>query len=286
MKHFSLESGKLPNLIIIGAMKCATTSLYYYLSQHPQVFMSRIKELNFFIQEENWSKGVEWYRSQFTGIAQIYGEASPHYTNYPFYDDVPKRMAMVVPEAKIIYSVRDPVERTISHYINNFANNRENRTLVEAMKDFHNNLYLNRSLYFMQLEQYLNYFPPSQILVLTQEELYTERQKTLASIFRFLGIDSSFWTDQFHRLEYRSRDKRRKAALGLWLARLPVVKLLQYLPPDVRWQCERFLYLPFSRKVEKPRLDPELRRRLVDYFHDDSRRIQKYAGRRFAGWCV
>lgn len=267
-------------------MKCATTSLHYYLSQHPQIFMSRKKELNFFVQEENWSKGVDWYRSQFTGMANISGEASPHYTNFPFYAGVPERMAAVVPEAKLIYSLRDPVERTISHYVNNFANNREHRTFAEAMTDFHNNPYLNRGLYSMQLEQYLNCFPRSQILVLTQEELYAERQKTLAAVFRFLAVDSSFWSKKFHRLEHRSSEKRRRTALGLQLARLPVKRLLQHLPPDKQWYYESLLYLPFSRKIEKPRPDPELRHRLMAYFQDDSRRIQEYAGRKFAGWCV
>ena len=279
------KSGKLPNLIIIGAMKCATTSLYYYLSQHPQIFMSRKKELNFFVQEDNWAQGVDWYRSQFTGTAKIYGEASPHYTNYPFYSGVAERMAAVVPEAQLIYLLRDPVERTLSHYVNNFATNREHRTFAEAMADFHDNLYLNRSLYYMQLEQYLHYFPRSQILLLTQEELYAERKKTLATVFHFLAVDSSFWTEKFYRLEHRSSAKRRKTAVGLGLARLPI-RFLQYLPPHVRWQCERLLYLPFSRGVEKPHPSPELRRRLIDHFQDDSRRIQAYAGRKFAGWCV
>jgi hypothetical protein len=280
------ESDRLPNLILIGAMKCATTSLHFYLGLHPQISMSREKELNFFVRERNWPKGIDWYKSQFTGVAQIYGESSPSYTNYPIFTGVPERIAAVVPAAKLIYLVRDPIERTISHYIHEFAAHGEHRTFAAVMADFHDNRYLSRSLYYMQLEQYLRYFPRSQVLVMTQEELYAERRKTLETIFRFLDVEPSFSSWLFHHFRNRSRDKRRKTALGLRLARLPVMELLKRLPPEVQWHCERLLYLPFSRKVERPRLDTELQRRLVAYFQDDSRRLQEYAGRKFAGWCV
>lgn len=115
----------LPNLIVIGAHKCATTSLHYYLGLHPQISMSREKELNFFIKERNWYKGIEWYKSNFTTKAMIYGESSPNYTNYPFFMGVPERMCSVVPEAKLIYIVRDPIDRVISHYVHNYANSHE-----------------------------------------------------------------------------------------------------------------------------------------------------------------
>src|ERR687894_2292944 len=73
----------LPNLIVIGAQKCGTSVLHYYLSLHPEVSMSRPKELNFFIEERNWPRGLDWYKSQFDGDARVRGEASPNYTAYP-----------------------------------------------------------------------------------------------------------------------------------------------------------------------------------------------------------
>ena len=88
------KKGRLPNLIVIGGQKCATTSLHYYLNLHPQISMSREKELNFF-SERNWHKGIEWYKSNFTGRTKIHGESSPSYTNYPFNKEVPKRLAHI-----------------------------------------------------------------------------------------------------------------------------------------------------------------------------------------------
>ena len=273
-------------MLILGAKKCATSSLHYYLRFHPQILMSQRKELDFFAQEFNWSKGVAWYTSQFTGVAKIYGEASPSYTHHPFLAGVPKRMASLVPEAQLIYLVRDPIERVVSDYIHEVSENREDRTFTEAVTDFHNNRYLTRSLYYMQLEQYLQYFSRSQILVLANEELYAERQQTLEKVFRFLAVDAAFSSEKFNQLRHRSNDKRRKTALGLWVARLPIKKLLSHLPPDRQWSYERRILLPFSRETKRPQVDPEVRCRLIAHFQDDSGRLQEYVGRKFIGWCV
>src|ERR1700694_4198191 len=90
----------LPNLIVIGGAKCGTSSLHYYLRLHPEIFMSRQKELNFFIEEMNWSEGLHWYEAQFQNGAQyaIRGESSPQYTRYPIFRGVPERMHQVIPQ--------------------------------------------------------------------------------------------------------------------------------------------------------------------------------------------
>ena len=106
----------LPNLIVIGAAKCGTTSLHEYLDLHPEVAMSREKELDFFVEEKHWGRGVEWYAAQFED-APVRGESSPSYTAYPRYRGVPERIRRVVPDAKLVYLVRDPVERIVSHFV-------------------------------------------------------------------------------------------------------------------------------------------------------------------------
>jgi len=92
---------QLPNLIVIGAQKSGTTSLHHYLSLHPEIMMSKHKELNYFNEELNWKKGLAWYKSHFIGEAKIYGESSPHYTFYPLYKGVAQRMYSIIPEAKL-----------------------------------------------------------------------------------------------------------------------------------------------------------------------------------------
>ena len=171
-----MVSNVLPNLIVIGAAKCGTSSLHYYMNLHPQISMSKEKELRFFVEEKNWHKGTEWYQSNFTGRTKIRGESSPVYTQYPHYAGVPKRMCSLIPEAKLIYIVRDPIERITSHYTMSYLNGKETRSMSDALADS-NNRYINDSKYYMQLEQYLQYYPTSQILIVTLEELYTNISK-------------------------------------------------------------------------------------------------------------
>jgi hypothetical protein len=276
----------LPNLIIIGAQKCGTTSLHYYLDRHPQISMSKEKELNFFTTEFNWSKGVRWYESNFTGNAKVHGEASPSYTNYPFYAGVPERMHSVVPEAKLIYVLRDPIDRILSHYVHVYAVGREGRNLTDALKDFEHNKYILRTKYWMQLEQYLEYFPKSRILVITQEDLLARRRETMREVFQFLEVESSFYSLRFFKKMHQSRYKRRKNEVGLRLARTLEPKLIQRLHPRVRGVAEKVIYFPFSSKLEPPNLDPQLRQDLIDYLRDDLNRLRAFTGRRFEQWCV
>ena len=92
----------LPNLVVIGAERCGTSSLHRYLGSHPQVFMSRKKELNFFVAEREWRRGRRWYERQFPTDAPVRGESSPAYTAYPVFSGVPARLAALVPDAKLL----------------------------------------------------------------------------------------------------------------------------------------------------------------------------------------
>lgn len=114
----------LPNFLIIGARKAGTTSMYYYLQAHPQVYMSPEKELKFFVPEKNWTRGVAWYEQYFdeAGDAIAIGEASPSYTRYPRSRGIPALIAEVLPKARLIYLVRHPVDRMVSHYLANLRN--------------------------------------------------------------------------------------------------------------------------------------------------------------------
>ena len=122
----------LPNLVIIGAMKCGTTSLHYYLDQHPDISMSAKKETNFFTPR-GFDKGVEWYEQQFTGGTRICGEASPNYSYFDRFPGVPERMHSVIPEPRIIYMVRNPIRRILSQYVHECSAGRETKSLGDAV---------------------------------------------------------------------------------------------------------------------------------------------------------
>ena len=130
------REGALPNLIIIGGLKCGTTSLHHYLNLHPEIAMSRPKELNFFVSELNWPLGRDWYAGHFDPSARIRGESSPHYTNRPSFNGVPGRMRELLgSDVRLVYVVRDPIDRMLSHYLHNVGGGYEDRSLADALSD-------------------------------------------------------------------------------------------------------------------------------------------------------
>src|SRR5919202_1198379 len=185
------SSGALPNLIVIGAQKCGTSGLHSYLSLHPEISVSQPKELNFFIAERNWPLGLDWYRGHFDPRAVVRSEASPNYTAYPQHLDVPERMHSVVPDARLVYMVRDPIDRIAAHWVHNYAKHREKGDLRSTL--LHSNTsYLARSHYYAQLQRFLRFYPLERVMVIEQGELRNRRNETLRRIFEFAGVDPGF----------------------------------------------------------------------------------------------
>jgi len=279
----------LPDFIIIGGMKCGTTSLHYYLNCHPDISMSKEKELNFFIEERNWNKGLDWYQSQFVGKAQIHGEASPNYTNFPHWPETPKLIHETIPDAKLIYLVRDPIQRIVSHYVHKYADGGENRPIEEALSDFEDNYYnpyICRSRYYLQLEQYLQYFEPEKILLVTTENLYEYPEKTLSGILQFLGVSSEINFINYQKKLHKSVFKRRKTVLGNRIAKLPIVAKINNLHPRLRYHVNKLIYFPFSTPVKKPKLTTDLQERLINYLKDDVDKLRQFTGQKFSEWSI
>ena len=277
-------SGALPNLIVIGAMKCGTTSLHHYLDLHPEIQMSNPKELKFFVEELNWARGADWYAGHFDPAAPVRGESSPHYTTYPRWQGVPARMRSLVPEAKLIFAVRDPIERLLSQYVHMRTSGDERRELSAALRE--NPSYLDRSRYWMQLEPFLEHYSRDAILVLNAEELVERRQETLRRVFSFLEVDNDFTSPQFERLWETSQGKNSKFRLLLRARDWPVVRNSHRLPQDARWLLERIKYSTVGGRVERPPLDPALRRELEADLREDAARLRAFTGQDFESWSV
>src|SRR5439155_23780937 len=181
------------NFLVIGAMKAGTTSLYEYLRVHPQVFMACPKELDFFAEVKNWGRGCAWYEDRFAsaGAALALGEASPSYANDPNHPGVPQRIAELVPDVRLVYLVRHPVDRIESHFRHRARYEHELRPADEAVfQDL--SRYLSPSLYGHQIRCYLEWFPREQLLVVRSEDLLHCRRRTLRRVFQFLGVDSDY----------------------------------------------------------------------------------------------
>jgi len=276
----------LPNLIVIGAAKCGTTSLHEYLDLHPEISMSRTKELDFFVPEKNRGRGVDWYELQFDSRSPVRGESSPSYTAHPFYPGVPARIRRLIPEVRLVYLVRDPIERTVSHWLHRASTHAEMPTFAKTLESEQGAWILGLSRYWLQLEQYLSHFPPEQILVVDSNDLRQRRAQTLARIFRFVGADPDFRSAEFEREHIPVPRPIRRNRAGQAVLR----GLRRTLSPDraaaVLAGAPTRFKAPFRTLVERPVVSGEVRAWLEDEFRDDVARLRAHTGLAFAGWSV
>lgn len=188
---FSTPS-KLPDFIIIGAAKAGTTSLYRYLTRHPNIFMSEPKEPTYFARDERFKRGETWYLSLFQDARsdQLCGEASTNYTNWPLYPDTVTRMAKLAPAVKLIYLMRHPVDRAYSHYIQLIQNIRTDNPDYKFDRTFEEHIATDDSViqssnYMLQINQYLTHYSRDQMLFLTFEEFIKDPQSSLIQVANF-----------------------------------------------------------------------------------------------------
>jgi hypothetical protein len=197
--------GALPNLIVIGAMKCGTTALHRYLDSHPQIAMTDWKELNFFIGDDEpphdreedwwqtgqWHRGVEWYASQFDAQTPVRGESSPGYTSPDHAHAAASRIGEVVPDVRLLYVVRDPVQRAVSQYRHHRRDGTERRPVADALLD-PGSQYLSRSRYVERLGPFLDRFPRDQLHIIVQERLSADPRRELERVYAHVGADPAW----------------------------------------------------------------------------------------------
>lgn len=176
------------NFIIMGAMKCGTTTLAQFLGSHPEIELSRRKETNFFQSESHFAQGLDWYESLFGKGRRYRFEASPNYTKRHIFPGVPERMHATLPDVKLIYILRDPVERVVSHYLHGRDAGREKREFSTAIRD---EGYVLTSHYYFQLEAFLKFYSRDQILLVDSESLWDDPIPHASAMLEFAGIDST-----------------------------------------------------------------------------------------------
>lgn len=258
------ETGALPDYVVIGAMRCGTSRFHNLLTQHPYVPRAAEKELHFFDRPERFAKGIEWYRSCFPvpewkdGQRTINGEATPMYLFDPL---VPERMAQVVPDAKLIVLLRNPVDRAYSHFHLRVRRGQETSSFEETVQeelallaDREKELsederrpsakpgqgpnIVARGVYVDQLMHWRQFYDEEQMLVLKSEDFFKHTADTLKVVQSFLGVP-------YAEIEVPPRKTRRE---------------------------QTYEYEP---------MDPATRQRLEAFFEPHNRRLYDYLGRDF-----
>jgi hypothetical protein len=273
--------------MVVGAPKAATTALHDYLDLHPQIAMAVDKELNFFC-DPDCADRLDDYARFFDGRSMLRGESSPWYAADPIVPGVPERIRACLPEVKLIYLVRDPIERALGDYAQ-YAAVWEPIPIEDAFRNLGDphDRYTAPGLYARQLERYLSVFPSEQVLVVDQADLLTAPERTLLNVFRFLGADEAFVSPRFSVPVNTTATRRISRSIWRQLRGTRAVGLIKRLPPRPRELVLRPARRLMSRPPgPRPEPDPDLRERLRATFAEDAARLRELTGREFATWRV
>jgi hypothetical protein len=284
----------LPTFLIIGAVKAGTTSLHHYLDQHPEIQMSTVKETNFFSGAANGVPfpvgrvdSLDEYERLFDPTFDVRGEASPGYSNHPRREGVPERIEKLLPGVKLVYLVRDPIARAVSHYQMQVGLGEEQRPVAEALTDLSEprTSYIPPGLYATQLELYLGRFPQERILVVNQADLLRDRGPTLRQVFAFLGVAETVDSTQFDE-ELMSANQWRAYSPAYRRLRGMVAPALRWLPQTVRDSLRGSVEQAIWPPLEKPEIDESLRARLEEIYGSEAERLRALTGKTFPSWSI
>jgi len=294
----------LPTFIIAGAPKCGTTALWSYFKEHPAVFMTNpIKEPRFFsdakgelekgtsgagpIRSGTFGKGINWYKSLFNscGEGQVCGEASTQY-----FSDVnsPNLIKSIVPDVKLIFLLRHPVERVYSHYWQEYKLGLKFPDFTSMVSNHHPRFhyYCNVSSYQTHMERYYNVFAKNHVLVLLNTDLKQEPVKMVQKAFKFIDVDPSFVPASVES-RFNLQTKPRFRFLQGGYTRLTSSKLAVKIPERMRPYVRiitRFVSYINSVPNKMPPLPKQIRAQLTDRFRDDIAYVEELLNRDLTTW--
>lgn len=290
----------MPNFLIIGAQKAGTTSLYYYLDQHPQVYMSPRKEPHFFEGTDMNFKGpgrrimpvtdVHEYRKLFDGASteKAVGEAS---ASYLYSKRSPALIREHIPDVKLIVVLRNPAERAYSNFLHMMRMGREpiadfGRALQEEERRIRDGWgplwhYGSKGFYHDQLRRYFDVFGEEQIQVHLHEDLRNRPLEVLRKVFGFLGVEEGFVPDMSR--DHNPSGLPKNQTLYVLLKRLtshtPIGSgITRLLPGEARQYVERKIL------VKPPPLAPDVRRCLIEGYREDISKLEGLIGRDLSEW--
>ncbi|CAN5645871.1 hypothetical protein BH23PAT1_BH23PAT1_0110 [soil metagenome] len=290
----------LPNFLIIGAQKSGTTALYYYLKQHPQIYMSPEKEPHFFTYEggeplfdgpgRGWVTPVtsmEEYRRLFQEVSDetAVGEASP---SYIYFEKAAKRIKHYIPETRLIAILRNPADRAYSNFLHAVRSGREPRgefdqALREEDARIQNNWgpvwhYRRKGFYYEQLKRYFDTFHRDQIKVCRYEDLEHDPTGFSQEIFDFLGVDDMFTPEYMERQNVSGvpRNRALRTAFTKMSTVTPVIK--DYVPRGLR------RYIGNKMLANPPQFSPETRQQLIEVYRDDILKVQELVRQDLSHW--
>lgn len=281
------DPAHLPNLIVVGAAKAGTTSLHNYLDLHPDITMSQDKEMRFFTDPDcrSW---IGRYQDYFAGGTRYRGESTPQYTKWPLYPGVADRIAELAPDARLIYLVREPVERTLAEYVEEATWGVVSGDVNDLLRDAdapHNRL-VAPSRYATQLRELRRTIDPDRILVVDLAELAEQPGETLGRIFAFLDLPAIELDDEA--LSPRNAWGFKGTHPGWYraLRRPALIRLVHLLPTERLEALRAFVRRRISKPVERPEPSPETLARLRAALAPEVAELRETTGLELARWSL
>jgi hypothetical protein len=278
-------SEHLPTFLIAGAAKAGSSSLYHYLGLHPEICMSKGKEPGFFTK--NWGRDLRFYAQSFEQCAgaRAIGEATVEYMVDP---EAPSRIAEVLPDARLVFSLRDPVERAVSHYWHRVKGRFERRPIDAVLRGDEDEYAIRYSLYATHLERFLRFFPAERIHIIIFEEMRNSFETTFSGLLGFLDVDQSFTivdprarNPAMIQRSFAIEDSLRSLARG--------TRGYTWIPSGLRrmgGKIAEFTMRANMRRFRAPVLDPGTRERLQRVFEPEVVRLEQLLGREITTWSL
>lgn len=270
-----------PNFLVIGAMKSATTSLCELLGSHPDIFICKPKEPEYFCKDEIYNRGWKWYESLFSAANNkiAIGEGTASYTKRLIFPNTVSRIVHALPDIKLIYIVRHPIKRIESHWTHSMLTGSITTPFCNTLRQFPG--YIDASLYFHQINAYREYFPDDRILVLFFEDFKTVPHKVLERCFQFLAVDATF----------QPLDPERARNVSGNLIDMKIIRAIKQvpqfrytakvLPSKVRRPLKRI----FQREIrEHPTWDKSTLQWVIEKIAPDAHAFLKYYGKPIDYW--
>ena len=283
----------LPNFFIVGAPKAGTTSLYHYLEEHPEVYMSPIKETNFFSSKEMQEQELYYdatpiqsknqYLDLFKDVSQEkqVGEAS---VSYLYYTDVAKKLQEFNPKAKIVIMLRNPVDRAFSHFLMDKRLGLSTSSFMDVIQEpkkfpLHFQQYVLLGNYFHQCSQYINRFGKDNVFITTYHEFKKDTDGVVRSLLNFLDVDLDVElnTNKVHN-PYSA--PKNKLILSVYRNK-SIRKFLKLITPSFLVSGVKQLIF---KEGDKPTISREEYNYLVDYFLEDIHKLEALIGKNLSSW--
>ena len=271
----------LPNFLIIGAPKCGTSSLYYKLGEHPQIFMSKVKEPHFFGRNDV-TKTLEWYENHFlesNGKIAI-GEGSTSYTHPHIINQASSEIAHLLPRVRLIYLVRNPIKRIESDWKMRKREGWAQGNFNEAIK--RQETLVGHGMYWKNISVYRKIFPDSQILILFLEDFMNNFQEELKKCFIFLGVNSKVSiTDSGQSRNVATQYRKDSFVLEYFRKTKNFDHFKRILPPLIF----NFAKSLFTQKFNyNTKWDPDIKYEVTKKFKNDSQMLLQHCGKNINFW--